>query len=269
MAAGPLLAAADWTGRHALPVYLALLALLLAGTWAGGRALGWMGRRRGAATARVVAAPGPADLRLAAAVIAAAAAVFTLLALQLGAGDSALRQADRVLSQALGAHLPPLALQAFGAITHLGDSATLSVLGTLVAIGLALAGRPVLALGWAVALAGNGVLNQVLKPLFGRLRPLLAAGSGAEPGYSFPSGHSSGATVACGMLAWLALRLLPPRWHGPAVLVAVALAFTVGASRVFLRMHFASDVLAGFASGAVWLGLCVAGLELVQRRDAR
>ncbi len=99
-----------------------------------------------------------------------------------------------------------------------------------------------------LAIAGNGILNQSLKQLIGRIRPLNPEGALLVQGLSFPSGHSSGAVVAYGMLAYLALRLLPKAWHLP-VLVA-ALAFTVGISRVVLRVHFASDVAAGFASGS-------------------
>jgi membrane-associated phospholipid phosphatase len=87
----------------------------------------------------------------------------------------------------------------------------------------------------------------------------------SEMGFSFPSGHTAGATVAYGMLAYLALRVLPSRWHVPAVMLASALAFTIGSSRVFLQVHFASDVLAGFAWGAAWLAVCVLSVELSRR----
>jgi membrane-associated phospholipid phosphatase len=51
----------------------------------------------------------------------------------------------------------------------------------------------------------------------------------------------------------------------PVLIVAVALAFTVGASRLFLRVLFASDVIAGFASGTVWLVMCVTSSEIIRR----
>lgn len=65
-----------------------------------------------------------------------------------------------------------------------------------------------------------------------------------------------------------ALKLLPARWPLPALLAAVTVVVSVGASRVFLRVHFASDVLAGFASGTAWLALCITGMELVRWRRA-
>ena len=116
-----------------------------------------------------------------------------------------------------------------------------------------------------LAIAGNGLLNTGLKQSFGRLRPAHLQGYLAEPGLSFPSGHSSGAVVAYGMAAYLALHLLPARWHLPAMLLAVALAFNIGASRLVLQVHFASDVLAGFASGSAWLALCITGLAAARQ----
>jgi len=108
------------------------------------------------------------------------------------------------------------------------------------------------------------VLNQTLKQIFSRARPLDPDVLARAQGYSFPSGHSSGAMVAYGMLAYVALQLLPTRWHLPTLLMAAALTYTVGASRVILRVHFASDVLAGFASGLAWLALCITSVELIR-----
>ena len=67
---------------------------------------------------------------------------------------------------------------------------------------------------------------------------------------------------AVGMLAYLGLRLLPPRWHLAVLLVTMLLALGVGLSRIILRVHYASDVAAGFASGTTWLAVCITGIEL-------
>ena len=256
----PLQRWAALAGAHALPLFVALLVLLLAAVWAGA----WALRR-----ARAAPVPGtmPPLLRLAGhlaigfATVVAGAWVFAELAEQLGAGP-ALGRADQAFTDALSASVPQPALQVFAALTHLGDTATLIGLCSGVAIGLVALGRRGLALGWIAAVAGNGVLNTALKQVFARIRPLHADGLVLADGFSFPSGHSSGSVVAYGMLAYLVLRLVPGRWHLPAALAAVALAFTVGASRVFLRVHFASDVVAGFASGAAWLAVCIASVEL-------
>jgi undecaprenyl-diphosphatase len=189
--------------------------------------------------------------------------VFVSLANSLAEGPQVI-QFDQTISDALRANLAPWAFHVFAALTHLADTATLTalcVIGTLVLLARRQRG---LALVWVLAIAGNGILNQSLKLLIGRVRPLDPEGATLAQGLSFPSGHSSGAVVACGMLAYLALRLLPKAWHLPVMFAALALALTIGISRVVLRVHFASDVAAGFASGSAWLALCITSFELVR-----
>ncbi len=196
--------------------------------------------------------------------------VFVELAGELGAQE-ALGRVDRAFTEALRGSVTTPVVQTFAMFTRLGDTATLVGLCIAVAVALAALGRWWLTLGWVAAVAGNGVLNTVLKQIFARVRPLGTDGLTLEDGFSFPSGHSSGSVVAYGMLAYLALRLLPFRWHLPALLLAVTLAITVGSSRIFLQVHFASDVIAGVASGAAWLAFCVTCIELArwlhQRRN--
>jgi undecaprenyl-diphosphatase len=253
---------AAWAGVHALPIFLALLALLGLAVWAAGRTLCRAGAGR--LSDWPSAWPfGAARLLAAGTVVAMGSVTVVELAEHLRHGVT-LARLDMAFNAALHTSLPGWTLQAFGVLTHLGDTATLTVLCTGIALALVGAGRRGLALGWVVAVAGNGLLNQGLKQFFGRVRPLQAADGVLESGYSFPSGHSSGSLVAYGMLAYLALRGLPPRWHLPAIVLAVTLAWTVGASRCFLGVHFASDVIAGFASGAAWLALCIAGMGVVR-----
>ena len=249
------------TGLNALPIFCTLLVLLLAAACAAW----WLGRRR------VVAWPLALRLTAGLGVILAGMAVFAVLANELGAadGDRTLALADQALTDAIRIGVPPPVVQVFALLTHLGDTLTLTALCLVVALALIHQGRRGLAFGWVLALAGNGLLNAGLKQVFGRARPLHGDGFVLEPGFSFPSGHSSGSVVAYGMLAYLALRLLPPRWHLPAVVVAAALAFTVAASRLFLRVHFGSDVLAGVASGSAWLAACLTGIEIVRDRRRR
>lgn len=187
-------------------------------------------------------------------------------ALQTG---STLLAFDAALMASLRTGVAPVVLQVAAVLTHLADSATLTVLCLGVALVLLARQQRTLAWGWVLALAGNGLLNQTLKQVYDRARPLNLEGTALASGLSFPSGHSSGALVAYGMLSYLALRLLPPRWHLPLLLAAVSLTLTVGVSRVLLRVHFPSDVLAGFASGTAWLALCITLLELCRWRQAR
>ncbi len=157
-------------------------------------------------------------------------------------------------------------LQALAWITHLGDVATLTVLCTAVAGLLMWSRQRTLALAWVGAVAGDGILNILLKLLFVRARPIHDQGLVEAGGWSFPSGHSSGSVVAYGMLAYQTLRFVPELWPLPLLLLATAVAFTTGLSRVFLQVHYASDVLAGFASGLLWLTLCILSVEWLRLR---
>ena len=251
-----------WVAQRALPLFFVLLALLLAATCA----CWWILRRYTEARRQPTISPTlfvGLRIMVGCGIILAGAGVFALLARQLGAGE-ALSRADQALTDALRVSMPRAALQVFATLTHLADTATLTGLCIVMALALIILGRRWLALGWVVALAGNGLLNQTLKQIFSRVRPPHPDSFVLAEGFSFPSGHSSGAVVAYGMLAYLALRLLPQRWHLPALVAALALAFTVGASRLFLSVHFASDIIAGFASGTAWLALCVTSIELIR-----
>jgi membrane-associated phospholipid phosphatase len=255
-----LAAAAQALGRHALPWFFAVLLVLLGATVAGARAL----RRRPASRGRAREAP-LADLALrfgaGFGVIVAAALVFAALAEAVEAGK-VLGRLDLALSDAVRQGTPEAAVRTFGWITHLGDPATITVLCIAVAVALVVRGRRALALGWVIAVAGNAALNSVLKAVFERARPVHDQAVTLADGWSFPSGHASAAVVAYGMLAYVLIRSVPRAWHLPALLLAVTAAFAVGCSRVFLQVHYATDVAAGFASGTAWLACCIASMEL-------
>jgi membrane-associated phospholipid phosphatase len=268
MPADTLAAWATLVGTHALGVFLALLIVLLL-LVAGGS---WLLRSHLLPRAQSRLGPlalVPLSAAIGFALVLGAAALFAEIAEHLGP-DATMSRADEALTAAIRAHVSPATLSVFAVLTHFGDVITLSLLGTVVALLLWWQRQRSLALGWVLALGGNALLNPALKRVFERVRPVHDHSLVNELGWSFPSGHTSSATVAYGMLAYVALRTLPAAWHGPVALAAAALAFTVGCSRVFLQVHFASDVVAGFASGAAWLTVCIVSVELarVYRRRA-
>lgn len=256
-------ALARMLGAHALPLFLALLLLVLAAAGAA-----WWALRRYGLPRENGRLPPVAFLllhmALGFALIVGAAAAFAEIAEELGDGER-LGHLDQVFSDAVRAGITPAAERAFALVTRLGDTATLTGLGVAVAVLLALRRRSWLAVGWSSALIGNALLNTSLKHVFERTRPVHDSSIEQAIGYSFPSGHTSGSVVAYGMLAYLCVRLLPPAWRLPAVLAATAAAWSIGWSRVFLQVHFASDVVAGFASGTAWLGVCILGIEGLRR----
>ena len=258
------LALANGVGTHALAVFVALLCALLLLT----ALIAWVWGEQVLRRAQAAFSPPTVLLlKLTAgfATLLGAAAGFAEIAEQLGPGG-AMSRADQALSASIRAHVGIGTLKVFALLTHLGDPLVLALLGVAVALGLLWHGQRSLALGWVLALGGNALLNPLLKRVFERVRPVHDHGLVAELSWSFPSGHTSGATVAYGMLAYVVLRTLPTAWHLPAVLGATALAFAVGSSRVFLQVHFASDVLAGFASGTAWLMVCILSVGVSRRR---
>ena len=205
------------------------------------------------------------------ALIIGAAALFSEIAHNLGDGRK-LGELDLLFSDTIRSKLPLGAFKVFALLTHFGDTLTLTTLCVLGALALLWQRRHGLCLGWVLAISGNALLNRVIKSIFERTRPVHDNALAFADGWSFPSGHASGSVVAYGMLAYVLLRLLPDRFAAarlPVVALAAALAFTVGSSRVFIQVHFATDVLAGFASGTAWLAICIGAVELARYRQAR
>lgn len=115
------------------------------------------------------------------------------------------------------------------------------------------------AMAWlALASAGGGMLvSRSLKVLFSRARPDEALHATVASGYSFPSGHAMMSAVVFLTLAVLAARLTPHTvLRVYAVLVAGLMTALVGLSRIYLGVHWASDVAAGWTAGAAWALMC-------------
>ena len=100
-----------------------------------------------------------------------------------------------------------------------------------------------------VATAGSALLNLAAKPYFARERPSLWASIAPEHNYSFPSGHAMGSMTLAMVLVLLAW---PTRWRWPMVIAMVVFVSMVGLSRVYLGVHYPSDILAGWAAAGAW-----------------
>jgi len=254
---------AEWLGRHFIPTLALALALALIATTAL-----VIGYRRYSARTQWNNWPRPLllgiCLAIGAGILIGMASLFAEM-LEVFDAEEEIGQFDERLTATLARELSPATLNFFGHLTRLGDPMPLTLLVIAVGVLLLVRRHTALALGWVVACAGAGLLNQLLKRIFERVRPVHDHGFAQADGFSFPSGHTTGSLVVYGMLAYLCLRLLPPRWHLPSVLLAAALAFSIGWSRVVLQVHWASDVVAGFAFGVAWLTLCIAAIELSRR----
>ncbi|TWI03531.1 undecaprenyl-diphosphatase [Luteimonas cucumeris] len=125
----------------------------------------------------------------------------------------------------------------------------------LLVLALAIARRFREGLFAAIALGGSALLNVATKQFFARQRPGLWDSIAPETTYSFPSGHAMGsATLAC-VLIMLAWRT---RWRWPVIVAMAVFVPMVGLSRIYLGVHYPSDILAGWAAALVWVIGCYA-----------
>ena len=177
-----------------------------------------------------------------------AVAVLAVLTWAVATGSAA--GVDDVVARAVAAHRPPALVAAARALTWLGSAAVLVPLTLVVGL-VARAGdrswRPLAAL----ALAGIGAWASMaaLKGLTARPRPdgaLVAAG-----GWAFPSGHSAD-SAAWWLTAALVAAAWAPRRRRALLAAGAAVALVVGATRVLLGVHHATDVVGGWALGVLW-----------------
>ncbi len=142
-------------------------------------------------------------------------------------------------------------------LTSLGSFTVVALL-TLVAIGyLVIDGKRAAALFVLVAIAGGVVLSEGLKHLFARPRPDLVAHLVEVQTASFPSGHAMLSAVTFLTLgALLAGTQGRRRLKAYVISVAIVLTLMTGASRVYLGVHWPTDVLAGWCAGAAWAMGC-------------
>jgi len=151
-------------------------------------------------------------------------------------------------------------------ITALGSTTVLGLLVSFVAAFLLLAGQRWNALFVPLAAAGGALASATLKMAFGRPRPDLVPHGDHVVSASFPSGHAMLSAVVYLTIGVLLTRVVHTRAQKAYVmLVAMFLTIAVGTSRVYLGVHWPTDVLAGWMAGAAWALGCWGCAELVTR----
>jgi membrane-associated phospholipid phosphatase len=163
---------------------------------------------------------------------------------------------------------PTLVRIALGA-TQLGSPSAMGVLLVAGAIALWIARRRTMLIGWVAAFVGGAAVEEVLKLVVRRSRPIYGASFLHGHSYSFPSGHAMGSMIGYGMLVWLIGQLWHPGRGGRVTMYLWAglLILAVGLSRIFLGVHYPSDVLGGYAAGAVWMAVCITGVDIARHRQ--
>ncbi|MEU4743502.1 phosphatase PAP2 family protein [Actinosynnema sp. NPDC023658] len=186
------------------------------------------------------------------AVTAAVGVAFAVVMALVWSGWAPLREVDQAISNGL-------TRWAVGwdgvltALTSLGDTVTLTGVTALAVTWLLLRRRPWVATHVVVTAAGGGLLGVVVKALVGRVRPLVDVEVATVPGWSFPSGHTLGATVTYGVLLLVFASVRRARLVLTSLVVGIVL--VVGFTRVALGAHYATDVLGGWLLGVLWLVL--------------
>ena len=212
-------------------------------------------------------------VRLAWAAAALGSAAFAALAVLVsrGLGDALDRRALLALRGPDGAARgPDWFVESVGDVTALGGY---PVIGLAVAFAVAAlaAARQRAAIGFLLAaIVGGSVLSTVLKLVFVRGRPDLVEHLDRTFSSSFPSAHAM-----VSMLAWLTLAAVLARFvRGDRMRVtilvgALLLSLLIGASRVYLGVHWPSDVLAGWSAGLAWASGCWLVAHYLSRRPRR
>ncbi|MGV3576306.1 MAG: phosphatase PAP2 family protein [Devosia sp.] len=205
------------------------------------------------------------------AIAAALLTVFGVLADQVVDGDTASFDYSFVMlfrdpatpSVPIG---PPWFNEAVRDVTALGSFSVLGILVIGVVLHLLLTGSRRTSLLIAISVLGGTTISMVLKALFDRPRPDF---TGAVDVFtaSFPSGHATASAVVYLTIGVL-LAQRASTWPARTLylLGAIILVAAIGLSRIYLGVHFPTDILAGWALGAAWALICLAVAHALQRR---
>jgi undecaprenyl-diphosphatase len=145
------------------------------------------------------------------------------------------------------------------AITALGGTVVVVAVTSAAVIVLVLSNRVRLAVFLAVAAVGASILSALIKGTVGRERPPSALRLAHVVSASFPSGHATQAAATYVALAVVASCCLPTSWVRAIWVGAIVIVLSVGITRIYLGVHWATDVLAGWLLGTLWVfGLTIA-----------
>jgi undecaprenyl-diphosphatase len=176
--------------------------------------------------------------------------LLVLLALAVTSGAS--EAFDRSIIEAVRADGLHDLLSPLRAITELGSTGAVTVVAVLTLLVGVLIGPWLHGVAGAITIGLASLGNQTLKAIIARARPDLLDPIVEERGFSFPSGHAALGMVAWGVLGVLVMRSRLPLGVRRAIVAVLALViFLIGLSRVWLGVHYPTDVLAGWTAGAV------------------
>jgi undecaprenyl-diphosphatase len=202
-------------------------------------------------------------------VLIAAACVFGAIAEDVVNRDP-LTITDARFSAWLHEHSAPHLTRFMLVVTHLHSTLGVTAMTLAICAYLWIKRLRVWVLKLMLSVFGGMLLNALLKQVFMRTRPRFENPLLVLTSYSFPSGHTMMATVFYGTLCLLIMTRVRgwlPR--GLAVASSASLILLVGFSRIYLGVHYLSDVMAAIAEGLAWLAFCLIAVEELGRRRMR
>ena len=197
------------------------------------------------------------------AIIAAVCALVALVLTELIIHHTTVWYLDEAVAAAVPAWRTSTLTAVMQPVTHLGDALVAGGLTLAVGVALLLSSR-LRASGVAllVVAAGSAATGEVVKRFGDRARPPseFAIANLPDP-YSFPSGHSAATMLLACMLGYLALRHVRWPWSVALASLGIALAIAVGISRVYLGVHWPTDVLGGWLVAWAWAALGIGAIR--------
>lgn len=179
--------------------------------------------------------------------------------------EQVLGQFDQNITAFITIYSGPRATELMKLLTEMGSATVMIGLALLIVAGLVYYKNLYWDAGMlTIALGGAFFMNYLLKLAFHRPRPDIISLVQAS-GYSFPSGHAMASLAFYGMLAfllWSYFKTSKMVYMG--IVVIVLLVLGIGISRIYLGVHYPSDVLAGYAAAGVWLTGCIMALNTLK-----
>ena len=146
-------------------------------------------------------------------------------------------------------------------ITRMGDPKTVVPLTLVVLFLLLWKRKKVEARFFAINAFGGAVLSYALKLAFSKPRPDLWQQHIEEITYSYPSGHALGSVVLYGFIAYL-MATFYPRYASAIYAIAIVLMLGIGFSRLYLGVHWPTDIVGGYGVGLLWITVCIMLMRL-------
>ena len=181
-----------------------------------------------------------------------------------------LEHVDQSILQTIHAHGTPALTRLAFTLTFIGSPAALVPGIMIAAIVLWVIRLRHDAILLVVAIGGAALIDTVLKLHFRRIRPNVPWALVTEHSFSFPSGHSVGAVVLYGTITYLIWSHLHDLAQRAAIIASALLLIAgIGLSRVYIGVHYPTDVAAGYLVGLLWLLTLIGANEYLNREESR